>query len=88
MVGSSTDLRHEREKITHSPDAEHDQGKWYSDSSKNRVNLNTRPLLTRYDLPLQPGLIIDQTPQPGDEVDYGYPVGVTITRADSPSPGP
>jgi beta-lactam-binding protein with PASTA domain len=51
-------------------------------------NLNIRPLLTRYDLPLQPGLIIDQTPQPGDEVDYGYPVGVNITRADFSSPGP
>src|SRR5947207_13368722 len=30
-------------------------------------NLNIRMLATRYDLPLQPGLIIDQTPQPGDE---------------------
>jgi beta-lactam-binding protein with PASTA domain len=46
-------------------------------------NLNIQLLATRYDLPLQPGLIIDQTPQPGEEVDYGYPVGVTITKADS-----
>src|SRR6266568_8923685 len=46
-------------------------------------NLNIRLLATRYDLPLQPGLIIDQTPQPGEEVDYGYHVGVTITKADS-----
>ena len=45
-------------------------------------NLNIRLLATRYDLPLQPGLIIDQTPQPGEEVVYGYPVGVTITKAD------
>jgi len=45
-------------------------------------------LATRYDLPLQPGLIIDQTPQPGEEVDYGYPVGVTITKADSHGDGP
>ena len=28
-------------------------------------NLNIRLLATRYDLPLQPGLIIDQTPQAG-----------------------
>ena len=42
-------------------------------------NLNIRLLATRYDLPLQPGMIIDQTPQPGEEVVYGYPVGVTIT---------
>ncbi len=46
-------------------------------------NLNIRLLAARYDLPLQPGLIIDQTPQPGEEVVYGYPVGVTITEADS-----
>ena len=46
-------------------------------------NLNIRLLATRYDLPLQPGLIIDQVPQPGEEVVYGYPVGVTITKAGS-----
>ena len=46
-------------------------------------NLNIRLLATRYDLPFQPGLIIDQVPQPGEEVAYGYPVGVTITKADS-----
>jgi len=51
-------------------------------------NLNIRLLATRYDLPLQPGLIIDQVPQPGEEVAYGYPVGVTITKADSPAMGP
>jgi beta-lactam-binding protein with PASTA domain len=43
-------------------------------------NLNIRLLATRYNLPLQPGLIIDQVPQPGEEVLYGYPVGVTIAR--------
>jgi beta-lactam-binding protein with PASTA domain len=46
-------------------------------------NLNIRLLATRYDLPLKPDLIIDQVPQPGEEVVYGYPVGVTITKADS-----
>ena len=51
-------------------------------------NLNIQLLATRYDLSLQPGLIIDQTPQPGEEVDYGYPVGVTVTKADSHGPGP
>ena len=48
-------------------------------------NLNIRLLATRYDLPIQPGLIIDQVPRPGEEVVYGYPVGVTITNADSES---
>jgi beta-lactam-binding protein with PASTA domain len=51
-------------------------------------NLNIRLLATRYDLPLQPGLIIDQVPQPGEEVVCGYPVGVTITKADSHGHGP
>ena len=51
-------------------------------------NLNIQLLATRYDSSLQPGLIIDQTPQPGEEVDYGYPVGVTITERIPPSPGP
>ncbi len=46
-------------------------------------NLNIRLLATRYDLPLQPGLIIDQTPQAGEEVVCGYAVGVTITKSDS-----
>jgi hypothetical protein len=51
-------------------------------------NLNIRLLAAREDLPLQPGLVIDQTPQPGEEVVYGYPVGVTITKAESHVHGP
>jgi beta-lactam-binding protein with PASTA domain len=43
-------------------------------------NLNIRLLATRCDLPLQPGLVVDQTPQPGEKVDRGYPVAVTITK--------
>jgi beta-lactam-binding protein with PASTA domain len=54
-----------------------------AETKLHAANLNIRLLATRYDLPLQPGLIIDQTPQPGEEVDYGYAVGVTITKADS-----
>ncbi len=51
-------------------------------------NLNIQLLAIRYDLSVQPGLIIDQTPQPGEEVDHGYPVGVTITKADPGGHGP
>lgn len=47
-------------------------------------NLNIRRLATRYDLPLQAGLIIDQVPQAGEQVDYGYPVGVIVTNTGSP----
>jgi beta-lactam-binding protein with PASTA domain len=46
-------------------------------------NLNIRLLATRSDLPLQPGLVIEQIPQPGEKVDLGYAVAVTVTRTDS-----
>ena len=42
-------------------------------------HLNIRVLATRYDLPQQPGTIVDQSPAPGEQVDYNYAVGVTIT---------
>lgn len=45
-----------------------------------KSKLNIRVLASRYDLGLKPGLIIDQTPQPGEEVVYGYWVGVTISE--------
>jgi beta-lactam-binding protein with PASTA domain len=51
-------------------------------------NLHIRVLATRYDLPVEPGIIIDQTPQPGEEVVYGYPVGVTVARKSSNKDGP
>ena len=44
-------------------------------------NLNIRLLATRCDLPLQPGLITDQTPQAGEKVERGYPVAVTVSKA-------
>jgi beta-lactam-binding protein with PASTA domain len=47
-------------------------------------NLKIRVLATRSDLPLQPGLIVDQSPQPGEQVNYGYLVGVTITKGPDP----
>ncbi len=52
------------------------------------ANLNIRLLATRYDSALQPGLIIDQTPAPGEEVAVGYSVGVTISKKDFVGPGP
>src|SRR5689334_14619658 len=42
-------------------------------------HLNIRVLATRYDLPQQPDTIVDQSPAPGEQVDYNYAVGVTIT---------
>jgi beta-lactam-binding protein with PASTA domain len=51
-------------------------------------NLNIRLLAIRYDLLLEPGLIIDQSPRPGEQVNYGCVVGVTLTKTDSHEPDP
>ena len=52
------------------------------------ANLKIRLLATRYDPVVQRGLIIDQTPAPGEEAAVGYSVGVTISRKDFAGPGP
>jgi len=43
------------------------------------ANLNIRVLAHRHDLPLEPGLVIDQTPRGGERVDCGTVVGVTVS---------
>jgi beta-lactam-binding protein with PASTA domain len=52
------------------------------------ANLSIRLLATRYDPTVQPGLIIDQTPAPGEQVARGYSVGVTVSGGDFAGPGP
>ena len=66
------------------------KGLTYEDAEKklHAAKLNIRLLATRYDSTLQPGLIIDQTPAPGEEVAVGYSVGVTVGRRDFVGPGP
>jgi beta-lactam-binding protein with PASTA domain len=66
------------------------RGLTYEDAERklHAANLNIRLLATRYDSALQPGLIIDQTPAPGEDVAVGYSVGVTISRRDFVGPGP
>src|ERR1044072_5440639 len=66
------------------------KGLTYEDAEMNlhAANLNIRLLATRYDSSVQPGLIIDQTPAPGEEVAVGYSVGVTISRKDFTGPSP
>ena len=66
------------------------KGLTYEDAAKklHAANLNIRLLATRYDSARQPGLIIDQTPAPGEEVVCGYPVGVTLNKKDYVGPGP
>ena len=46
------------------------------------ANLNIRVLAKRHYPPLEPGLIIDQTPRGGERVDGGTVIGVTISGED------
>ena len=66
------------------------KGLSYDDAEKklHAANLNIRLLATRPDSALQPGVIIDQVPAPGEEVALGYPVGVTVSRRNFAGPGP
>ena len=90
LLALSLDLQHERRARPAKTKVPAIKGLSYEEAETklHASNLNIRLLTTRYDLPLQPGLIIDQTPQPGDKVVYGYPVAVTVTRADSHGHGP
>ena len=66
------------------------KGLTYEDAEKklHAANLNIRLLATRHDPAVQPGLVIDQTPAPGEKVAVGYSVGVTISKKDFAGPGP
>ena len=43
------------------------------------ANLKIRVLANRRDLPLEPGIIVTQTPQGGEHVDCGTVIGVTLS---------
>ena len=90
LLALSLDVKKERQSRPAQTKVPALKGLNYEDAQTklHACNLNIRLLLTRYNLPLQPGLIIDQVPQPGEEVGYGYPVGVTITKADFQGHGP
>ena len=66
------------------------KGLLYEDAERklHAANLNIRLLATCYDSALQPDLIIDQTPAPGEAVALSYSVGVTVSRRDFAGPGP
>jgi beta-lactam-binding protein with PASTA domain len=90
LLALRLDVQHERQSRPAQTRVPSIKGLSYEEAETklHASNLNIRLLATRYDLPLQPGLIIDQVPQPGEEVVYGYAVGVTITRAGSHGYGP
>jgi hypothetical protein len=82
LLALRLDVQHERRSRPAQTRAPSLKGLSYknAETKLHTSNLNIRLLAPRSDLSLQPGLIIDQTPQPGEEVDYGYPVGVTLKR--------
>ena len=90
LLGLSIDVQRERRSRPAQTKVPVLKGLTYEDAEKklHAANLNIRLLATRYDSALQPGLIIDQTPAPGEEVALGYSVGVTFSKKDFAGPGP
>jgi beta-lactam-binding protein with PASTA domain len=90
LLGLSLDVQRERRSRPAQTKVPVIKGLSYEDAERklHAANLKIRPLATRYDSALQPGLIIDQTPAAGEEVTVGYSVGVTISRKDFAGPGP
>ena len=90
LLGLSLDVQRERWSRPAQTRVPAVKGLTYEDAERklHAANLNIRLLATRYDPTVQPGLIIDQTPAPGEEVAVGYFVGVTISKKDFVGPGP
>ena len=90
LLGLSLDVQRERRSRPAQTKVPLVKGLTYEDAERKLhiANLNIRLLATRYDPAVQPGLIIDQTPLPGEEVAVGYLVGVTINKRDYAGPGP
>jgi beta-lactam-binding protein with PASTA domain len=90
LLGLSIDVQRERRSRPAQTKVPVLKGLSYEDAEKklHAANLNIRLLATRYDRTVQPGLVIDQTPSPGEEVAVGYSVGITTSRKDFAGPGP
>jgi beta-lactam-binding protein with PASTA domain len=90
LLGLSLDVQRERRSRPVQTKVPVVKGLTYEDAERklHAANLNIRLLATRYDPIVQPKLIIDQTPAPGEEVAVGYSVGVTISRKYFAGPGP
>ena len=90
LLGLSIDVQRERRSRPAQTKVPVIKGLTYEDAERklHAANLKIRLLSTRNDSALQPGLIIDQTPAPGEEVVCGYPVGVSVNKRDFAGPGP
>jgi len=69
LLGLSIDVQRERRSRPAQTKVPVLKGLTYEDAERklHAANLNIRLLATRYDSALQPGLIIDQTPAPGED---------------------
>jgi beta-lactam-binding protein with PASTA domain len=90
VLGLSIDVQREHRSRPAQTKVPALKGLTYEDAERklHAANLKIRLLATRYDPTLQPGLVIDQTPAPGEEVAVGYSVGITTSRKDFAGPGP
>src|SRR5690242_3430932 len=90
LLGLGIDVQRERRSRPVQTRVPALKGLTYEDAEGklHAANLNIRLLATRHDPAIQPGLIIDQTPAPGEAVAVGYSVGVTVSRRDLAGPGP
>ena len=90
LLGLSIDVQRERRSRPAQTKVPVIKGLSYEDAERklHAANLKIRLLARRYDPAIQPGLIIDQVPAPGEEVAVGYSVGVTVSRKDFAGPGP
>jgi beta-lactam-binding protein with PASTA domain len=90
LLALSLDVQRERRSRPAQTKVPVVKGLTYGEAEKklHAANLNIRLLATRYVPAVQPGLIIDQTPAPEEEVAVGYFVGVTVSRKDFAGPGP
>jgi len=90
LLGLRLDVQRERRSRPAQTRVPALKGLTYEDAERklHAANLKIRLLATRYDPAIQPGLVIDQTPAPGEEVAVGYSVGITLSRKDYFGPGP
>ena len=90
LLGLSLDVQRERRSRPAQTKVPVIKGLSYEDAERklHAANLKIRLLATRHDPALQPGLVIDQTPAPGEQVAVGYSVGITTSRRDFAGPGP
>jgi beta-lactam-binding protein with PASTA domain len=90
LLALSLDVQRERRSRPSQTKVPVLKGLTYEDAERklHAANLNIRLLAARYDPTVQPGLVIDQTPAPEEEVAVGYSVGVTVSTRDFAGPGP